>query len=121
MIDYADSLIKNIASHTSKLPSMNLSDKLNLLGSTLRYAHQSIAAVMTTEAKLATRNPTPIRPNVQGRLHLTIVEARNLNVNTLRTDLYCIIQYDSTTVQLKCHDAHSLYVYCTALSCTVLI
>lgn len=111
MIDYADSLIKNIASHTSMLPSMNLLDKLNLLGSTLRQAHQSITSVLTTESKLAILNPTTIRASAQGRLDLTIVEARNLKNSTAqRTGLYCIIRYDSSTTKLKWHVPQSLYV-----------
>ncbi|KAI8344248.1 kinase-like domain-containing protein [Chlamydoabsidia padenii] len=97
MIDYTDSLIKTIASHTSKLSSVNLPDKINLFGDTLRYAHQSITSVLTSTKITTCIEPIPT--TIQGQLTLTIVEARNLNItDTNLTDIYCKVDYGSNTM-----------------------
>ncbi|KAI8097483.1 protein kinase A catalytic subunit [Halteromyces radiatus] len=104
MTDYTDSLIKNFTIHTSaKFPSVNLADKLEQLGESLRYARNSFtsltSAFINKQQQSTHSITTPAPDQVKGKLDLVIVEARNLTLtNPLKADIYCVVQYDGNTM-----------------------
>lgn len=93
--------------HTStRLSSVNLTDKLTQLGETLRYARNSFTSMtsaLTAKTAMSISPISTITPpapeRVKGKLDLVIVEARNLAItNALHTDIYCLAQYDCSTM-----------------------
>ncbi|ORX47791.1 kinase-like protein [Hesseltinella vesiculosa] len=91
----------NVALHTPpQLPSFDLTEKLNQLGDSFRYARQSIASAGQLLLTPATA-PTPVHAgHIKGKLDVCIVEARSLSIaKVAEANVFCKITYlDSTSV-----------------------
>ncbi|KAF7723403.1 hypothetical protein EC973_002047 [Apophysomyces ossiformis] len=98
MTDYTDSLIKNLVHSAPKLSTASLSERLNQLTETLRYARSSLSLASLTHV-LAGAKPSPSasssnssKTSSSGTLELHLIEGRNLAVaNPKNADIYCLL------------------------------
>ncbi|KAG0173193.1 hypothetical protein DFQ28_001228 [Apophysomyces sp. BC1034] len=97
MTDYTDSLIKNLVHSAPKLSTTSLTERLNQLTETLRYARSSLSLASLTHVLAGTKPPSASSCSssetpLNGTLELHVVEGRNLAIaNPSKADIYCLL------------------------------